>query len=919
MSLFQHLEPQSSGSIDYAEADCFSAAQVIPADGSPTSQLRFLASYSDNPTELAAQMRDTQPERWAAFHHTEPRILIVDDNPRTAQRLADGLTALYGKNVIFLCDPLRALNDVRKRREQGNPYDLIITDLHMPGLSGTQLLKKLGEACPSVVVNSGSMLAPVLADLKVQMDGYTASQIERLLLNHRTERGLAGVPQAPILVELKGQPWKSLIDKVDSALFLNRSGHERGTGIAAFLEYFKPQLVPVSFSADTVHSLVEEVRNGVAIISPLLTELSALPEMQEPARKSSLESVLASLTILQKAHFSNILSEETALTWQAVHDLVGEFRNISPSGLSGLHDTRAHELVEQWSDAYRTYDAIISQLENGMRAYVQDEVDLRAVVQLECANNGISVDNRNGHETGTDMRVSDPGGVLRKFLSDAISSFAQCVQQNQNSQILVRRVGEGERLSERQEITRALEPLGAGAYYQVTFVDENKGSFDQTFSSIFRQLTFLREAGLAHFRVDAILGGASHFHLFVKVGAANVDLNQYRAQVAAAVATRDECFSLSDGHEINVYRDRGSSKNIICLGELPQKIDLNAADGTCSQPAGLVYATSNRTYVCTATSHREAAARIAEYIAQHEGSLTTNDVLLAGVRIATDASKGIQIEPESPIERSQRAREILIELGLLPARATISADAFLAKKVLTSSPAPLPEYVQAWFDGTSIINQLVKHFEISKNPHAQATVSAYEQMTNGASISEPSFVIRTTRGLTIEQQRALCQKLYPVMSFLELSSYEVEEFNGTVSIDGDAPRKSGLYLFDPDYRGRRDDASPCNFAHRLKPLISRGSDHRLGFDGIALREGGLLPKNALLYGGGDHSLTGCRQQWGLALAIELALQELQIPYESCRGDLRNHSLAVRFDGEKIETLQQGAPLLINLREFYDFE
>jgi CheY-like chemotaxis protein len=67
------------------------------------------------------------------------RILLVDDDPTITQLITDMLS-LEKYDVETVPNGLAALEKVEGRR-----YDLILTDLHMPGLDGAGLFRELAK------------------------------------------------------------------------------------------------------------------------------------------------------------------------------------------------------------------------------------------------------------------------------------------------------------------------------------------------------------------------------------------------------------------------------------------------------------------------------------------------------------------------------------------------------------------------------------------------------------------------------------------------------------------------------------------------------------------------------------------------------------------------------------------------------
>jgi CheY-like chemotaxis protein len=76
------------------------------------------------------------------------RILIVDDDPLMLQMLEDGI-ALYFHDYQVVCetDGRAAL----KQLEQA-PFDLLLTDYHMPGMNGLELAQVVRQAWPRIPV-----------------------------------------------------------------------------------------------------------------------------------------------------------------------------------------------------------------------------------------------------------------------------------------------------------------------------------------------------------------------------------------------------------------------------------------------------------------------------------------------------------------------------------------------------------------------------------------------------------------------------------------------------------------------------------------------------------------------------------------------------------------------------------------------
>src|SRR5262245_66332590 len=67
------------------------------------------------------------------------RVLVVDDNARARQSIVDVLKAA-GHEVVASPSAIEALKIVER-----NPFDVIVTDLQMPGMDGLAFIRTLAE------------------------------------------------------------------------------------------------------------------------------------------------------------------------------------------------------------------------------------------------------------------------------------------------------------------------------------------------------------------------------------------------------------------------------------------------------------------------------------------------------------------------------------------------------------------------------------------------------------------------------------------------------------------------------------------------------------------------------------------------------------------------------------------------------
>ena len=114
---------------------------------------------------IRAEATGGAPMEWSQDHQTlaGKRILIVDDNAN-ARQIADVYCRRWGMETTVVSDP----HDALELLARGAPIDVALVDYLMPGLSGTELARRLrrriGEKTPPMVLFSSARSSK--ADLK---------------------------------------------------------------------------------------------------------------------------------------------------------------------------------------------------------------------------------------------------------------------------------------------------------------------------------------------------------------------------------------------------------------------------------------------------------------------------------------------------------------------------------------------------------------------------------------------------------------------------------------------------------------------------------------------------------------------------------------------------------------------------------
>jgi DNA-binding response OmpR family regulator len=103
------------------------------------------------------------------------RILIVDDEQDIAELISDVLKD-EGYETIIKNDGTSAISEI----EKNNSYDLILLDIMMPNLSGTDTCKMIREkvSCPIIFVTAKAETIDKLLGFKVGADDYITKPFE---------------------------------------------------------------------------------------------------------------------------------------------------------------------------------------------------------------------------------------------------------------------------------------------------------------------------------------------------------------------------------------------------------------------------------------------------------------------------------------------------------------------------------------------------------------------------------------------------------------------------------------------------------------------------------------------------------------------------------------------------------------------
>ncbi len=77
------------------------------------------------------------------------KILVVDDDPGNRNALETGLTS-FGYQVLVAPDGPEALKIIESSINAGEPVEVMVTDLKMPGMNGLELIRAAKKVSPGL-------------------------------------------------------------------------------------------------------------------------------------------------------------------------------------------------------------------------------------------------------------------------------------------------------------------------------------------------------------------------------------------------------------------------------------------------------------------------------------------------------------------------------------------------------------------------------------------------------------------------------------------------------------------------------------------------------------------------------------------------------------------------------------------------
>jgi CheY-like chemotaxis protein len=163
-------------------------------------------------------------------HDDSPgRILVIEDDAVMAHFMAHVLGKRGGFDVVHAPDPVTALD-----RARSQSWDLVLTDVELPGMTGMELMQELRRACPGVpvaVVTAHKATDVTMRDLRDQADEFLEKPIQpdrlRDTVTALVARGRAARPGGPpAVLAIGAHPGDAEIGAAGALLAHRGLGHE---------------------------------------------------------------------------------------------------------------------------------------------------------------------------------------------------------------------------------------------------------------------------------------------------------------------------------------------------------------------------------------------------------------------------------------------------------------------------------------------------------------------------------------------------------------------------------------------------------------------------------------------------------------------------------------------------------------------
>lgn len=124
------------------------------------------------------------------MYPVDAKILIVDDSQYSRKVLKDSLRALKFWKILEAADARQAQDLLMEDEQQKDPVHLLISDLHMPEMSGLELLRWVRtqekyQALPVIILTTAQEKNQILEAGKLGVSHYMIKPFDTATLKDR--------------------------------------------------------------------------------------------------------------------------------------------------------------------------------------------------------------------------------------------------------------------------------------------------------------------------------------------------------------------------------------------------------------------------------------------------------------------------------------------------------------------------------------------------------------------------------------------------------------------------------------------------------------------------------------------------------------------------------------------------------------
>ena len=175
--------------LDYLQVNLRTVHRLIKAGQIPPVRVgrEWLFRRRDIDCWLEANRQAGADPSQADHTGDPPEILVVDDDPAVRELLSKSLSSA-GYRVELAVDGLAAMAKLQEKA-----YDLMITDLKMPGQDGLSLIREARRTCPAlpvIVITGFSTEAAAIEAINLGVTGYLTKPFRLTRILAATARAL---------------------------------------------------------------------------------------------------------------------------------------------------------------------------------------------------------------------------------------------------------------------------------------------------------------------------------------------------------------------------------------------------------------------------------------------------------------------------------------------------------------------------------------------------------------------------------------------------------------------------------------------------------------------------------------------------------------------------------------------------------